>query len=145
VSEEPFLSGCFDLPGNRTVDYMTRVANNQTLIPSGQCLHYVALAYGHPTTARQFGRYWARDVFTSMPTAYKHPGSSDTPPRGALVFWDTDSGPGHIALSLGGGNIASTDYPRSGVIGTGPIEKIDRWGTLLGWTAPYFTGRTRGE
>ena len=137
------------MPGNRTVDqavdYMTTMAKDRTPIPSGQCLHYVALAYGHSTTAQQFGRYWARDVFTTMPAAYKHAGNSDTPPRGALVFWDTASGPGHIALSLGGGQIASTDYPRSGVIGIAPIQDIDSWGRRLGWTAPYFTGRTRGE
>ena len=86
----------FDMPGNRTVDeavaHMTKMANSRTPIPSGQCLHYVAFAYGHPTTAQQFGRYWARDVFTTMPTAYKHAGGSDTPPRGALVFWDTALG-----------------------------------------------------
>lgn len=139
----------FDMPGNRSVDeaiaYMTRMAADRTPIPAGQCLHYVALAYGHPTTAQQFGRYWARDVYTAMPSAYKHAGNAGTPPRGALVFWNTGSGPGHIALSLGNGKVASTDYPHAGVIGIAPITAIDQWGTRLGWTAPYFTGRTTSD
>lgn len=146
--EAPGTPEGFDMPGNRTVDqavaYMTGMAKDQTGIPVGRCLHYVAAAYGHETTAQAYGRYWARDVFATMPDRYKHPGAGDIPPRGALVFWDT-GGPGHIALSLGGGKIASTDYPRAGVIGIAPISEIDKWGKRLGWTAPYFADRTRGE
>jgi hypothetical protein len=139
----------WDFAGNRTVDqavtYMETMAARRTRIPSGMCLHYVAVAYGHNGTAMVHGRHWAIDVFDSMPSQFKHPGMS-APPRGALVFWRT-GGPGHIALSLGGGRIASTDFDgtryRAGIIGIGPISALDRWGKRAGYAAPWFVGQTR--
>lgn len=108
-------------------------------IPSGRCLHYVAAAYGHSTTAPTNGHWYAIDTYNTMPEQFR--GTGD-PPRGALVFWRTGSAAGHIALSLGDGRVVTTDYPRSGTIGIAPISDIDRWGTRVGWTAPYFRQRS---
>jgi TP901 family phage tail tape measure protein len=56
-------------------------------------------------------------------------------PPGVPVYW-TDGGAGHTALSTGGGNVVSTDYPNSGYVGTGTIAGItSQWGKhLAGWT-----------
>jgi hypothetical protein len=108
-------------------------------IAEGACLHYVSEAYGHRGTTAVFGRHWAVDVFTTMPARYV--GTGD-PPRGALVFWRTSNAAGHIALSLGGGKVLSTDYPRPGTVGVAPLSDIDQWGTRVGWSAPYFTQRS---
>lgn len=142
----------FNMPGNRTVDeavtYMETLAQRQTRIPTGTCLHVVAVAYGHHSTAPYNGHYYATGVFYGMPAQYKHADRS-TPPRGALVFWKTGNPAGHIALSLGGGKIVSTDFNtktqryQAGVVGIADIASLDRWGPRLGWTLPYFTGRTR--
>lgn len=103
---------------------------------SNRCERYMNLAYGLP------GGY---------PTARGHwsaPGprtvGMSTPPRGALVFWDTSNSAGHVALSVGGGRVISTDYNaatgqfQTGMISEGPIGDLDKWGGRLGWRAPNF-------
>lgn len=63
-----------------------------------------------------------------------------TPPAGAICLWDlTVSGlgrTGHIAISVGDGKVATTDWPTRGRIGTATITEIERaWNaTWLGWT-----------
>ena len=98
------------------------------------CERYMNLAYG---------------LGGGYPTALAHwngpgprtPGMS-TPPRGALVFWRTGNPAGHVALSLGNGQVISTDFDgasyRAGVLHAGPITAIDKWGPRLGWRAPNF-------
>jgi len=59
------------------------------------------------------------------------------PPRGAAVYWTGGSkGYGHIAISLGGGNVRSTDADGAGKVATRTLGWFDRhWKTLryAGW------------
>ncbi|MGQ0625612.1 MAG: lytic transglycosylase domain-containing protein, partial [Sporichthyaceae bacterium] len=73
------------------------------------------------------------------PAGARHPGDRN-PPAGALVFWDTGRRPGHVALSMGQGLIASNDIVRAGRIDVVALNEIERrWGArYLGWTAPDF-------
>lgn len=71
-------------------------------------------------------------------------------PPGVPIYW-TDGGNGHAALSTGGGNVISTDYPNSGIVGTGTIAGItSAWHkNLAGWTEDIngkrvFTGLRGG-
>lgn len=137
----------FDAQGNpRTV--AQAIAWLQAAAPYGArgehvqdgCERYMTLAYGWP------GGY---------PTARAHWGAPgprsagySTPPRGALVFWATGNAAGHVALSLGGGVIMSTDFDghgyHAGMIAAGPITAIDQWGRRLGWRAPNFRVDSEG-
>lgn len=100
------------------------------------CERYMNLSYG---------------IGGGYPTALAHwqaPGprtaGMSTPPRGALVFWRSGNPAGHVALSLGNGQVISTDYDsKTGrytahKLDAGPITDIDRWGPRLGWRAPNF-------
>lgn len=99
------------------------------------CLNFVAQAYGW----RNAGVHYAIDHFTVGP-AHQRFEKDRNPPPGALLFWDTGRRPGHVALSLGGGQIASNDILRAGRIDIVDAAAPERlWGaTYLGWTAPYF-------
>ena len=100
------------------------------------CERYMNLSYG---------------IGGGYPTALAHwqaPGprtaGMSTPPRGALVFWRSGNPAGHVALSLGNGQVISTDYDsKTGrytahKLDAGPITDIDKWGPRLGWRAPNF-------
>ena len=89
------------------------------------------------------------------PTALAHWNASglrtagySTPPRGALVFWRSGNPAGHVALSLGNGQVISTDFDgrnyHAGVLHAGPITAIDKWGPRLGWRAPNFRVGSEG-
>jgi TP901 family phage tail tape measure protein len=56
-------------------------------------------------------------------------------PAGVPVYWGGGQY-GHVALSTGAGRIISTDYPKTGRIGTGTISSLtSAWHKpLLGWT-----------
>ena len=60
------------------------------------------------------------------------------------MFWRSGNPAGHVALSLGNGQVISTDYDsKTGrytahKLDAGPITDIDRWGPRLGWRAPNF-------
>ena len=106
------------------------------------CDHFVARAYG----LAHSGYGTAYEHWQRIPAKYKH--SDGNPPAGALVFWFTGSGrAGHVALSLGGGQIASNDILRRGkidIVGIGTIAQ--KWGAkYLGWTPPYFGGRVLAQ
>lgn len=62
---------------------------------------------------------------------HKHPGDKH-PPAGVPVFWGGRPF-GHVALSIGGGKVRSTDWPRAGRVGTASIDEITR-----GWRKPYL-------
>lgn len=135
----------FDHQGNpRTVEQA--VAWMQRSMPNGApgepvlnaCERYMNLAYG---------------LGGGYPTAIAHwnaPGPKtagmSVPPRGALVFWRSGNPAGHVALSLGNGQVISTDFDgtdyRAGRLSAGPITAIDRWGPRLGWRAPNFRAGT---
>lgn len=65
----------------------------------------------------------------------------DGPPKGAIVYWKGGShGYGHMALSLGGGRILTTDPPgHSGGVGEASITMPrERWHhKYVGWSTWY--------
>lgn len=84
-------------------------------------------------------RIWAgiNSMYPDAATAWRntndrHPGNKDAP-RGSAVYWTGGShGYGHIAISLGGGNVRSTDAGGSGIVATRNID----WFTA-NWGLPY--------
>jgi len=100
-----------------------------------KCDHFVGAAYGlNASGYTTAAAHWA-----GIPAGYK---GSGTPPAGALVFWHT--GPdGHVALSAGGGQVWSTDFVRDGHVDLTHVSDITKhWGGYLGWSYPYFHGKT---
>ncbi|MFI8829022.1 peptidase M23 [Streptomyces sp. NPDC053431] len=99
------------------------------------CLAFVARTYGWSYS----GVPYAIDHYRQMPPSMKH-NKDRNPPPGALMYWDTGQRAGHVAVYLGGGQIASNDIGRPGYIDVVPAADIERtWGaTYLGWTPPYF-------
>ena len=103
---------------------------------SGHCLEAVVAAY------RQIG---VPSLGRPAPTAYvgwqnsdlKHP-SDRNPPAGVPVYWGPkkSSAAGDVVISLGGGAVVATDWPRSGVIGVTSIDARERQigRPYLGWT-----------
>jgi len=112
----------------------------QDLGYSGLCDHFVAQAYGLDHS----GYDSAATHFQSAKAAGQI--HTDTnPPAGALVYWDTGAN-GHIALSVGGGKVASTDFTKVGQENVVPIADItQKWGSYLGWSPPYYDGQVRGN
>lgn len=99
-----------------------------------RCERYMNLAYG-------LGGGYPRAIDHWNAPGPRTAGYS-TPPRGALVFWRSGNPAGHVALSLGNGQVISTDFDgssyRAGVLHAGPVTAIDKWGPRLGWRAPNF-------
>lgn len=101
-----------------------------------RCLAFVGRCYGLPAT----GTSYAIDIWSRMPVAMRHTGSSNIP-AGALLLYRTGSRAGHIALYAGNGNVYSNDIKGNGKIGlvkfgdlVGGIWNLD----YVGWTPPYF-------
>ncbi|MGW4954548.1 peptidase M23 [Streptomyces parvulus] len=99
------------------------------------CLAFVARAYGWGFS----GVPYAIDHYKEMPASMKHD-KERNPPPGALMYWDTGSRAGHVAIYLGDGKIASNDIRRPGYIDVVPATDPEtKWGaTYLGWAPPYF-------
>lgn len=93
----------------------------------GLCLVFVRTALGIPALYPSAIAAWNG-------ATKRHTGNG-TPPAGAPVFWSSRTF-GHIALSVGGGRILSSDILRRGHVDEVPIGTIAaRWGlTYLGWT-----------
>ena len=73
--------------------------------------------------------------------------TTGVPPAGAPVYWKSFSHPyGHIAVSLGGGYVRSTDWPGKGQVGTVAISRLtSAWGQrYLGWSRDYAGLTIRG-
>lgn len=105
----------------------------------GMCDKWVASYYGYSSS----GYATAIAHWNAIPVTDKHPNDVNAP-AGALVFWSGgSSGAGHVALSLGGGKIVSTDYPRSGITSATTIDAISNgWGEhYQGWATPVFQGQ----
>jgi len=64
--------------------------------------------------------------------------TTGTPPAGAPVYW-AGYAHGHIAVSVGGGRVRSTDWPIKGQVSEVDIETITRdWGiTYRGWSRDF--------
>lgn len=108
-------------------------------IRGGYCLFYVWQAY------KAHGASTGR----SAPTATeawnrsdrRHPGDRNPPP-GVPVFWGpkASSNAGDVVISLGGGRVAATDWPRYGVTGICTIDERERQigRPYLGWAECIF-------
>lgn len=73
--------------------------------------------------------------------------TTGTPPPGAPVYWQTFSHPyWHIAVSIGGGYVRSTDWPVKGRVGTVSISQMTRsWNMkYLGWSRDLAGRDIRG-
>ncbi|MFZ4843010.1 hypothetical protein [Mycetocola saprophilus] len=102
-------------------------------------------SFGAPKSNGLSAYLYARNGWELTPTKYRN--TDRTPPPGAVVYFlntARPSAPGHIAISVGGGYIASTDKPRDGQTGRVSISDIEKsWGgrTYLGWSY-FFLGHT---
>lgn len=112
-----------------TAEAAARNAMNDRTNGVGMCLQQVrtwagiSARYGDAATA------WRN-------TNDRHPGNRN-PPRGSFVFWTGGSrGFGHIAMSLGGGKIRSTDAGGAGRVATVDLGWVERnWGQrYAGWS-----------
>jgi hypothetical protein len=100
-----------------------------------RCGHFAGAAFGWKASGEQY----AIDQWRNASSELKHAGDTN-PPAGALVFWETGSRAGHVAVSMGNGMVASNDIRRKGKIDIVPLSEITReWGAKYqGWTPPYF-------
>lgn len=105
---------------------------------SGQCLHFVWRCldgqhkYGLPDANAAF-------------RASRHLQTKGTPPAGAPVYF-LGSKYGHVALSVGGGRIRSTDWPSRNRIAEVEISELaNAWGRrYAGWAADMAGHRIPG-
>ncbi|MFQ6199144.1 lytic murein transglycosylase [Streptomyces sp. NPDC000405] len=99
-----------------------------------RCLAFTAIVYGWNVSGVDF----AIDHYSVVPKEMQH--ADRNPPPGALMYWDTGSRAGHIAIYLGNGQIASNDILRRGYIDVVNADMIEtKWGAkYVGWTPPYF-------
>lgn len=119
------------------VSYQSAIAKAKTVTrwTYGMCDNFVANMYGYSHS----GYNTAIEHWRDTPSSLKHPGDMKAP-AGALMFWS--GGDGHVALSLGDGNIVSTDIGGPSTVSTAPASDITtKWGKpYLGWAYPYFQG-----
>ncbi|MGW2600039.1 transglycosylase SLT domain-containing protein [Streptomyces klenkii] len=99
-----------------------------------RCLAFTAIVYGWNVS----GVNYAIDHYSVVPKDMQH--TDRNPPPGALMYWDTGSRAGHIAVYLGNGKIVSNDILRRGYIDEVDADMIEKkWGAkYVGWTPPYF-------
>lgn len=109
-----------------------RAKGETSWTPSGKCLNFVWWCIDGITSA---GYPDANTALADVNTL--HAGDRDPPP-GVPCYW-TGSTYGHVALSLGGGNVRSTDYPSKGQVSTVSIDKLtSAWGRKYeGWAEDY--------
>ncbi|MEU1277667.1 peptidase M23 [Streptomyces sp. NPDC005805] len=100
------------------------------------CLAFTARSYGWGFS----GTPYAIDHYQKvMPASMRHDRDRNPPP-GALMYWDTGSRAGHVAVYVGDGKIASNDIKRAGYIDVVPATDPEtKWGAeYLGWSPPYY-------
>jgi hypothetical protein len=105
---------------------------------SGQCLHFVWLCLDGQ---HSYGLSDANAAFR----ASRHLSTTGTPPAGVPVYF-LGSKHGHVALSVGGGRIRSTDWPSRDKIGEVEITVLAKaWGRrYAGWAADMAGHRIPG-
>ncbi|MDJ0345562.1 peptidase M23 [Streptomyces sp. H10-C2] len=140
---EPFHDGAAGWPPDvknprstaEAIAWATLQATSSTPGWYRACLAFVANSQGWTFS----GVPYAIDHYKEMPAAMKHD-KDRNPPPGALMYWETGSRAGHVALYLGDGKIASNDIERPGFIDVVPATDIEtKWGaTYVGWAPPYF-------
>ena len=100
-----------------------------------RCDHVVGLAYGFSAS----GSTTAYAHWLAIPSQYKHSGDTSVP-AGGLAFFSSGDGDGHVMLSTGGGQFASSDIHGNGTYTYTTISEIEStWGeTYVGWAQPWF-------
>lgn len=110
------------------VDTALADARSDDYCDLGKCLAYVVDWWNAP-------KIGCPDAITSWEWAlHKHPNDRN-PPAGAPVYYRGGQY-GHIAISVGGGRIRSTDCHTSGMVSEQPLDWPEKnWGyPYLGWT-----------
>ena len=115
----------------RTPSQSVARARSYTAYQVGYCLNFVWNSIASPT---HFGIPDAKAGWAA--TVHRH--TSDTPPAGVPVYW-AGGDHGHVAISVGGGRVRSTDYPSKGRVGEVGIDDLSRIWHLryLGWGADF--------
>lgn len=107
------------------------------------CDRFVAEAYGYAYSgSATANEHWHRLVDAGL----AHPGDN-SPPAGALLFYDTGQAAGHVGLYLGNDMVASNDvldsYQGEGTIAVVPRKELTEGHWRLryrGWAEPGFPG-----
>jgi hypothetical protein len=99
--------------------------------PAGMCCQFVWNCIAAP---RNFGLADANAAWQRS----KNRRGDQSPPPGAPVYW-AGGKHGHIAISVGGGSVRSTDWPVKGQVGDVKISRItSAWGiTYRGWSTDW--------
>lgn len=125
----------------RTPDQALAAALTEHNRPSrnwtGLCMMFTRMMYGVGAVG-DYDRDGDADAVDGWKSARrKHPTKDPYDiPRGVPVFWSGGgNGYGHAAISVGGGQMWSTDIERAGRVDLAPIAAVKRkWGLeLLGW------------
>lgn len=117
----------------RSASEAVAVARRYTSFRSQYCLLWVQTVLGAPNAGPYAAWAWEHNT--------QHRGDPH-PPAGVPVYY-LGSRYGHICLSVGGGRVRSTDWPRAGRAGqTAPVAEANiqdiarAWGrTYVGWTS----------
>lgn len=100
----------------------------------GLCERFARTAYNYPAKYKDASAHW----YDALKNGRAHRGKNA--PTGAFVLWTGGSdGHGHVAISLGGGKVVSTDIKRKGRADVTTIDHINQaWGNLnyQGWADP---------
>jgi len=121
--------------GGKIKDYTYVNYEGKTCNVAGWCLQFVANAYNQYNiqlcTSKCGKCYYAIEVANGR-TLNK----DRTPPRGALVFFKTSSGEGHVGISLG--KEEGYKYISALLAGDGgvTVKDLNYVGTYLGWCYP---------
>ena len=123
----------------RTASQAVAAANQWHTNRPGMCLLVNQTWFAAPWSGPW--AYWAWDHWGG-----KHPGDRNPPPGVPVYFRNPRSKYGHIALSLGGGRIRSTDWPHAGVVGNTTIGEQERaWAiSYVGWADRFSGGPIAG-
>jgi hypothetical protein len=136
-----------------------RAADSPTRRPAGRLAPSSAAETRHAAVRSRFNEpgyclAWSRqqaDIPARYPdaaTAWAHATgkrrNDRTPPAGAAVYWTGGSeGYGHVAISVGGGRVRSSDAGGAGRVSTVPVEWVARtWGLKYAGWADSINGYT---
>ena len=129
--------GSLPRSAQQAIQWATTSAPTQKNAYNGLCDHFVAAAYGLPNSGYASARaHW--DALKGNQHA------DNQPPVGALVYWDTGSPAGHVAVVTGkdaqGNALVTTTHLNNG---TPTVVRLNQVGfKYLGWTPPIFQNRT---
>ncbi|WP_198410830.1 hypothetical protein [Microbacterium halophytorum] len=121
----------------------------------GACLYYVWQAYAQAGAAGLANGDYQTATAGWYGSPGKHAGDRN-PPAGVPVWWGPKAGSdaGDVVISLGGGRVVATDYPKYGEVGVCTIDQREAqigrpyfgWTeTILGAPINYSTASAAGE